>query len=165
SLTPLALAQRHHDPLTDAEIDQLREAAQLPEQRLKLYVTFARERLDGVEKVQHDPKVTNHGDATHDQLQRFVDVYDELNDNVDTFAERRDDIRKVLQVIINADTEFQSKLRALQSSATARSAEAGTYEFLLSNAVDAVDQGAKDHKQTLQEQEEEAKHKKLIKPK
>jgi hypothetical protein len=160
----VAFAQRHHDPLSPNEIDQLRDTAQEPDLRLKLYVTFARTRLDAIEQSQHDPKVTNHADATREHLQSFVDVYDELNDNVETFNERRLDIRKPLKSIIDADTEFQSKLRALQTSSTASPQAASQFEFLLSNAVDAVDDGIKDHREILDEQEDAAKHKRLLKP-
>jgi len=157
-------AQRRHDPLFPAEVDQLRDTAQEPEMRLKLYVQFARARLDAVAQARIDPKVTDKAEAIHDRLQDFVDVYDELNDNVDTFADRRDDIRKVLKTIIEADTEFQAKLRAVKDSASAPSAEAKEYEFVLSNAVDAVDSSAKDHRDLLNEQEDLAKQKRLIKP-
>jgi len=44
-----AWAQRRRDPLTPPEIDQLRDTAWEPEQRLKLYVKFARERLAAVQ--------------------------------------------------------------------------------------------------------------------
>jgi len=44
-LLPMASAVPRHDPLTPAEIDQLRDTAQEPDQRLKLYVKFARARL------------------------------------------------------------------------------------------------------------------------
>jgi len=37
------VAQQHRrDPLTDPEIDKIRDAAQEPEVRLKLYIEFAR---------------------------------------------------------------------------------------------------------------------------
>ena len=43
-LTVVASA-RKRDPLTDAETDQLREAAMEPYKRLKLYIKFAQARL------------------------------------------------------------------------------------------------------------------------
>lgn len=159
-----AWAQHRRDPLTPPEIDQLRDTALEPEERLKLYVKFARARLDVVQKVSADPKAAGRGQQVHDALQDFLDVYDELNDNIDTFADRRDDVRKALKMIIEADTEFQAKLRALQDSATASPAEAREYEFLLANALDTLDSSAPDHRQLLTEQEELAKQKKLIKP-
>ena len=157
-----ALAQRHGDPLTPAEIDQLRDTAQDPEMRLKFFVQFTRARLDAVIQAQSDPKVTDRPQAIHDKLQDFLDIYDELDENVDTFADRKNDIRKPLKLVITADTEFQAKLRAFKD-ANAKD-ESREYEFLLSNALDAVNNGLQDHRQLLTEQEEAAKNKKLIKP-
>jgi hypothetical protein len=159
-----ARAERRKDPFNQVEIDQLRDAAQEPDIRLKLYVKFARARLDLVEKVGSDPKETDKPQATHDRLQDFLDVYDELNDNVDTYADRKNDIRKSLKSVIEADNEFQAKLRALKDAANTSPEQAKPYEFLLSNALDAVDSSVGDHRQLLTEQEDLAKHKKLVKP-
>ena len=112
-----AVAQRRRDPLTEVEINQLRDTAMEPDLRLKLYVTFARARLDAVEKA-----------------------------------------------IIEADTEFQAKLRALKDSADATKDEAKKYEFLLSNTLETIDTSVPDHRQLLDEQEEAAKNKKKPKP-
>jgi septal ring factor EnvC (AmiA/AmiB activator) len=155
-----ASANRRRDPLNQQEIDQLRDTAQEPDQRLKLYVKFARSRLDTIEQVRSDPKATDRAQQTHDRLQDFVDVYDELNDNVDAFTDRKSDLRKALKAVIDADTEFQARLRALKSSANAIPAETQKYDFLLNSALDTVDASAQDHRQLLAEQEEAAKHKK-----
>jgi len=153
-------SQRRRDPLTRVEVDQLRDTAWEPELRLKLFVKFARARLAALEQVRSDPKVTERAQETHDKLQDFLDVYDELNDNVDTYEGRKSDLRKALKAVIEGDTEFQSKLRAFKDSVTAGKEDTKDYEFLLSNAVEAVDNGAQDHRQLLAEQEEAFKHKK-----
>ena len=158
-----ASAQRHHDPLNDLEISQLRDTAQDPDTRLRLYVKFAQSRLDAVDQVRTDAKVTDKAQATHDRMQEFVVVYDELNDNIEAFDSQRQDIRRVLKTIIEADTGFQAKLRALRDS-SANSSELKQYEFVLSDAIDDLDSGAKDHVQLLSAQEDAAKHKKLLKP-
>jgi hypothetical protein len=152
-------AQTRRDPLNPNEQDELRDAAQDPGERLKLYILFARTRLTALEQVRTDPKATDRAQQTRDRLQDFLDVYDELNDNIDTFVERKADLRKPLKAIIEADTEFQAKLRALKSSADA-SKDQAKYDFLLSNVLDALDGGVQDHRQLLGEQEEAAKHKK-----
>jgi hypothetical protein len=156
-------AEPRREELTPAEIDQLRDSAQEPDLRLKLYIKFSRERLDAVEQARTDAKVTNHGQQMHERLQDFLDLYDELNENVDTFADRKADIRKVLKAVIEADTEFQAKLRALRDASGTNPEDAKQYEFLLSNALDTLDSSVQDHRQLLTEQEEAAKHKKLIK--
>ena len=96
-------------------------------------------------------------------MQDFLDVYDELNENIDTYVDRKSDLRKVLKAVIEGDTEFQAKLRALRDDATANKEESAQYEFLLSNALDTLDSSVQDHRQLLTEQEEAAKHKKPAK--
>jgi hypothetical protein len=159
-----ASGERRRDPLTAPEIDQLRDTALAPDLRLKLYVKFARARLVSLEQARSDPKTTNRGSETHDRLQDFLDVYDELNENVDTYADRKSDLRKVLKTVIEADTEFQAKLRALQDAANTAKDEAKRYDFLLSNALETLDSSAQDHRRLLSEQEEDARQKKLVKP-
>ena len=79
ALLPLLLAggvraQRRSDPLTQSEIDQLRDTALDADPRLKLFVGFARARLTALELVHADAKITDKGQAIHDGLQDFVDV-------------------------------------------------------------------------------------------
>jgi hypothetical protein len=159
-LLPVAGAQSRREPLNPVEIDKLRDAAQEPEARLKLYIQFARERLTALEQARADTKTADRAQQTHDKLQNFLDVYDELNDNIDTFVDRKADLRKPLKLVIDADTEFQARLRAIKSAASANPADAEKYRFLLDSAVDDVDGGAQDHRRLLAEEEETFKHKK-----
>jgi len=149
-------AQRRRDPLNPLEIDQLRDAMLDPDQRLKLYVKFSRDRMVRLEQMRSDPKTAERARQTHDMLA----VYDELNDNIEMYVGRKDDIRKPLKVIIEADTEFQAKLRALKNSANTNATEASQYEFLLTDALDTVDSSADDHRKTVAEVEAYMKRKK-----
>jgi hypothetical protein len=152
--------EKRRDPLNQIEINQLRDTAQEPLERLKLYVEFARARLLALDKTRSDPKVTDRGEETHDRLQDFLDVFDELNDNVDTFADRKEDLRKALKVVIEGDNEFQSKLLALRDAAGTTAQETKAYDFLLRSAIETVDSSIEDHRQLLDAQEEAAKQKK-----
>ena len=160
-MAAMAMAQRHRDPFTQPEIDQIRDASWEPRQRLTLYVQFARDRLVKLELMRSDLKTKDRPRQTHDKLDDFLLLYDELNDNIDTYVERKDDIRKPLKVIIEADTEFQAKLLALRDAAGVSPEEFGAYEFVLTNILETVDTAAEDHKKLLADQEEAAKHKKL----
>lgn len=158
----MALAQKHRDPLTQPEIDKIRDTSWEPRLRLPLYVDFARARLVKLEQVRSDSKTTDRIKQTHDLLDDFQLLYDELNDNIDTYIDRHDDIRKPLKTIIDADAEFQAKLRALKDADVPRS-EAQQYEFVLNNAIETIDNSVEDHKKLLQDQEDQAKRKKLNK--
>jgi hypothetical protein len=158
--SPLSAQERRRDPLNPLEIDQLRDAMVEPEVRLKLYVQFSRDRMTKLEQMRSDPKTTARARQTHDMLEDFLAIYDELNDNIDMYVGRKDDIRKPLKLVIEADTEFQSKLRALKNSANTNAAELSQYEFLLTDALETVDSSAEDHRKTVAEVEEYMKKKK-----
>jgi hypothetical protein len=156
-----ASAQGRRDPLTQPEIDQVRDVSWEPQQRLALYVSFARDRLTKLEAMRGDPKAKDRPQQTHDFLDAFLRIYDELNDNIDTYIDRKDDIRKPLKKVVEADTEFQAKLRALKNAADVPADEAKQYEFVLTNALDTVDTSAVDHRKLQVDLEDAAKHKKL----
>jgi hypothetical protein len=151
---------RRRDPLTEAEITQIRDASWEPTQRLTLYVKFARARLAQLETMRADPKAKDRAQQTHDFLDDFQLIYDELNDNIETYVDRKDDIRKPLKVVIDADTEFQAKLRALRDAADASPAERQRYEFVLTTAIESVDNSNADHRKLADELEEGLKQKK-----
>jgi len=159
-ITQPVCAQKKNDPLNPLEIDQLRDAMLDPEERLKLYVKFARDRMAKLEEMHSNPKTTERGLRTHDMLQDFLTLYDELNDNIDMYVGRKNDIRRPMKIVIEADTEFQAKLRALKDAASPNVAEAKQFEFLLTDALDTVDTSADDHRKTLAEVEEYVKQQK-----
>jgi hypothetical protein len=160
SVAGVASGQRRRDPFTQPEIDQIRDASWEPEQRLSLYVKFARARLVAMEQMRNDPKAKDKPLQTHDKLDDFLLIYDELNDNIETYVDRKNDIRKPLKGIIDADTEFQSKLLALKDASGVSAEEAKQYEFVLTEALDTLDGSVEDHRKLLADQEDAAKHKK-----
>ena len=159
----LLLAQRHRDPLTQPEIEKIRDTSWEPKLRLPLYVEFARARLVKLEEIRKVAKTKDRAKQTHDLLDDFQLLYDELNDNIDTYVDRHDDIRKPLKAVIEADAEFLAKLLALKDAADAPPTEKQQYEFVLTNALETLDTSTADHKKLLQDQEEQAKHKRLNK--
>lgn len=151
---------QHHADLAPAEADQLRDTALEPDLRLKLYLKFARARLATLDQLRTDPKIAaaDRPGQIHDHLEDFQNLYDELDDNIDMYVERKQDIRKPLKAIIEADGEFQMKVKAFQDALTAAKEDTKPYEFVLSNLQDTLNSAADDHKKLLGEQEETAKH-------
>jgi hypothetical protein len=154
-----ATAQVHrHDPLTSPETDALREVSMEPIRKLPLYLKYARARLAAIEQLRSDPhSAEGRGRQVHDLLHDFKVIMDEMDRNVDSFADQKLDFRKALKEIIQTDSEFQLKLRALKeaSKEPAAAAEAREYEFALLDAIDAVD-GDLDNAKDLMEQQEKA---------
>ena len=142
---------KQRDPLTQDEIDQLREVAQEPEKRLKLLADFAGARLTTIEKVRAEEKSEkNTPQAIHDLIDDFVAVYDELDDNIAMYADRQADLRKALKPVLLADSDFHARLQGLQHNLNAE--ERTQCDFAISSAVDAVNNSTTEHKKLLAEQ-------------
>ena len=154
---PLTAQLGGREPLDEREIDKLREVAQEPDKRLKLLVEFARARLAAIDQLRADPRsAADRGIRVHDLLEDFTKLVDEMGDNIDDYADRKYDLRKALKTVIDGDTEFQGKLRALKEQTAGAGAKAGAetgdYTFALQNAVDAVDMSMDDSRKLLVEQ-------------
>ena len=149
-----AFAKR--DPLSAVEVDQLREVAQEPNDRLKLIVKFASARLESLDQARSNPKLSSDDrtDQIHDLLEDFTSIYDELNDNLDMYSDQKADFRKAMHLIIEGDAEFQNRLKAFRDAVEADPAKYQTkqFRFALENAIDAVNAGASDHRKVLEEQ-------------
>ncbi len=163
SMVPGVLAQTaKRDPMTEAEVDQMREAADFPDKRLELMVRFTRERIALIDTLRTDPTDTaKRPQEIHDLLQDFLTLLDETDDNIDMYASHNADMRKGLKFLIEANSEFQLKLRQLREQSPRE--ELQQYSFVLQNATDAVGDSAKTARETLEEQNKLAAEKKLTK--
>jgi len=154
-------AQRR-DPLSEKEVDQMRESADWPDKRLELMVKFTRERMAAIEQLQTGAKnAKDRPMQIHDLLEDFTALLDEIEDNVDMYASHKADMRKGLTLLIEANSEWQLKLRRLKEQSPPEELE--QFAFVLTNATDAVGDTADDTRKELQEQNELAKQKKLTK--
>ena len=158
-----AVAQRsQHDPLTEKEVDQMREAADYPNKRLELIIGFAKERLTSIDQLRADSgAAAARPKKIHDLLEDFLTLIDETSDNVEMYESHRADMRKGLKLLIEAGSEWQLKLRQLKEQSSPE--ELAQYSFALTNAADGVSDMAKDARDTLQEQNKLAQEKQLIK--
>ena len=147
-LLTVVAAARRRDPLTDAETDQLREAAMEPFKRLKLYIKFADARLDSIQNLRSDPKAADgRGPRVHDLLEDFTAILDEINDNLDQYQGRplnpddRSDFRAGLKAFIAATDGFDLKLKTLRAAAQSEpqtKKEAPDFHYALQDAQDAL---------------------------
>src|SRR5437868_9419446 len=129
---PLWPQVHDRDPLTEKEVDQLRETAIEPEKRLKLMVDFARARMVAIDQLRADPKMAkDRGKRTHDLLEDIATLIDEIDDNAENYNERNADLRKPLKDMVAMDSEFQVKMRELKAAADDPKSidEASDYKF------------------------------------
>jgi hypothetical protein len=151
-LLSVAAAAKRRDPLTEAEADQLREAAMDPYNRIKLMVKFTEARLTSIDHVRLDPKqAADRGKQIHDLLEDFTSLLDEINDNLDQYESRplnKDSVKqyhKGLKELIDADARFDVRLKNLKSASETdpvTKKEAPDFRFVLQDAMDALKSNA-----------------------
>ena len=158
----IAAQRRERDPLTEKEVDEMREAADYPNKRLELLVSFAKARISTIDQLRADPNAAaTRPKQIHELLQDFIVLLDETDDNIDMYASHKSDMRKGLKLLIEADSEWQMKLRQLKEQPS--SDELAQYSFVLANAIDTVAGSAQNARETLQEQNKLAQEKQLNK--
>jgi len=101
-----ALAQSKKDPLTDQQIEDVREAGDQPLQRIKLFVGYVDDRAKGIHTLNADPIAQNKSVRLHNLMEEFTRLSDELQDNMDNFDQQHADLRKVLKEIVDKTTEW-----------------------------------------------------------
>ncbi|HXZ29450.1 MAG TPA: hypothetical protein VEG08_15750, partial [Terriglobales bacterium] len=161
---PASPAQVRHDPLTEAETDQLREVSQDPAAKLKLYILFAHARMEAVEKARADAGLSprERGRKVHAALEDLESLVDEISGNLESFAKREQDMRKPLREVISMDGDFTARLGALkqQASAPAQAAAYQEFQFILDDTLDSVKSNDELAHDLLQEQNQAAERKK-----
>ena len=171
-LLGVAASAKRRDPLTEAETDQLREAAMDPYNRIKLMVKFTEARLTAIEQVRLDPKqAAERGKHIHDLLEDFTSLMDEINDNLDQYEGRKLDkdsvkqYHKGLKELIEADSRFEIKLQTLKSASETdpvTKKEAPDFRFVLLDAMDSLKSNAdmaREYMETTHDQKESEKKK------
>ncbi len=113
-LLPLALslhAQKPEAALSDGEIEQLREAAYYPSDRVLLFIKLLDNRNKSIQDLFARPRKPGREQDTHDLLEQFTAIADELNDNLDDYGPRHRDIRKALPRLVEATERWSSNLK------------------------------------------------------
>jgi hypothetical protein len=155
-------AAQKRDPLNDKEIDEMRETADFPDKRLEMMVQFTRARITKIEQLQSSAKTAKDRPMQiHDLLEDVTALLDEIEDNIDMYGSHKADMRRGLTLLIEAASEWQLKLRRLKEQSPPE--ELDQYSFVLTNAIEAVNDVADDARKELQEQNQLAKDKKLTK--
>lgn len=144
---PLVPAQKEkREPLTEAQIEQIREAGIDPVERVALYTKFLNEHAETIKSLTNRAKSDARTRRLDDELQDFTALMDELGDNLDMYSDRHADIRKSLKPLAEDSPRWLGILRAL----------AGEPGFDLSRkeAIESGEDLADEAKRLLQEQTE-----------
>lgn len=115
-LVMLAAAQKQQrQPLTEPQVEQIREAGIDPDERVKLYTKFLQEHLDSIKGL--IPRIHSGARAKRidDELQDLTALMDELGSNLDQYGERKADLRKSLKSLNESTPHWLEVLRDLPS--------------------------------------------------
>jgi hypothetical protein len=143
---PLVAQKDKPEPLTEVEIEKIREAGIDPIARVGLYTKFLGDHADTIKSLSNrktSPARTKHLD---DELQSLTALMDELGSNLDTYSDRHADIRKALKPLSEASDHWLIALRALAG-------EPG-FDLARKEAIESCEDLADQAKRLLTEQTE-----------
>jgi hypothetical protein len=104
-------AQRAESSLSEGEIEQLRESAYFPNDRVLVFIKFLDTRNKAIQDLFAHPRKPGREQDTHDLLEQFTNIADELNDNLDDYGPHHKDIRKALPKLLDATERWSSNLK------------------------------------------------------
>lgn len=143
---PLLAQKQKREPLTEAQIEQIREAGIDPDGRIKLYTKFLDERAETIKSLTNRVRNAQRSRRLDDELQDFTALMDELDSNLDLYSDRKADLRSSLKALNEAAPRWLGILRVLAG-------EPG-FELARKEAIESGEDLADEAKRLLTEQTE-----------
>ena len=112
TVTPPLRAQLHPSALSDAEIEQIREARYVPSDCILLFVKFLDLRTKEIDDLYAKPRRPGREQDTHDLIEQFTSIADELDDNLDDYGPRHADLRKALPKLLDATERWATAIKS-----------------------------------------------------
>ena len=109
----LAAQKEKREPLTGAQIEQIREAGIYPDDRVGLYTKFIDEHAITIKGLTSRAKSGGRAQRLDGELQDLTALMDELGTNLDVYSDRKADIRKALKNLTELAPRWLGILRAL----------------------------------------------------
>jgi len=104
-------AQANDSALSEREIEQLRESAYIPNDRIILFIKLLDTRDKAIQELYAHPRKPGREQDTHDLMAQFTSIADELSDNLDDYGPHHRDIRKSLPKLLDATERWSSNLK------------------------------------------------------
>ena len=110
--TPSLHAQDDDSSMSQKEIEDLRDAAYVPNDRILVFVKILNSREQEIEDLLSKPRRPGFARDMHDYIDQFASIADEFNDNIDEYQTRHRDVRKSLPKLVSAIERWSTTLRA-----------------------------------------------------
>ncbi len=113
-LTPAARlsAQDDDSSMSQKEIESLRDAAYIPNDRIIAFIKILNTREQEIQELLSKPRRPGFDQDMHDLLDQFAAIADEFNDNMDEYHSNHRDIRKSLPKLVSSIERWSTTLRA-----------------------------------------------------
>src|ERR1700722_17319426 len=102
-LAPRLQAQQNKDPaLSEKEIEELRDAAYFPADRVNVFIKFLDQRSKAIQELFAHPRKPGREQDTHDLMEEFTAGTEQLDDNPGDYGTHPRDVRKSLPKLVEA---------------------------------------------------------------
>jgi hypothetical protein len=105
-------AQDADGALSQAEVEQLRDSAPIPVDRIKVFESILNAREKEIAELVAKPHRPGYAVDMHDALDQFGQILDEFNDNLDEFEKNHRDVRKELRKLLKETDRWATVLRS-----------------------------------------------------
>jgi len=137
---PAAHAQRpEKDYLSDVEADKIRDA-ETPNERVKLFLTFAEDRLKKFQYELEHPSPNKHSEMLNYLMNSYIGCVDDAADIIQVSLNKQENIRQGIDLMASKAKEFLVILQKYQTEGP----ELDVYKDNLDDAIDGTQDALND---------------------
>ncbi len=111
SLFGTLAAQKHSTALSEAEEEQVRDAAIEPARRIAVYQAIIESRIRRIQDVLANTRAQGRREDIRENMDEITGLVDELQDNLEEYEHIHRDLRKPLPKLLDATLRWESVLK------------------------------------------------------